>query len=78
MAKNVADELADAPAGVRIISVVPLAHHTSVGVDRLRRRDWNDFIRAVKALIAASGADDNFAGVILSPFAVVEYLRLEK
>ena len=78
MSRNIADELADAPQGCRIIAVVPLAHHTSVDADRLRRRDWNDFIRAVNALVDISKRDDNFHGVILSPFAVVEYLRLEK
>ena len=78
MSRNVADELADAPRGCHIIAAVPLAHHTSVDADRLRRRHWNDFIRAVNALVDTAKRDDNFAGVILSPFSVVEYLWLEK
>ena len=78
ISKNIADELEDAPADVRITATIPLAHHTSVDTARLRRRNWADFIRAIAAATSVSGKDDNFRGVVIAPFAVVEYMRLEK
>ena len=78
ISKNIADELEDAPSDVRITVAIPLAHHISVDTERLRRRNWDDFIRAVAASTATSGKDDNFRGVVIGPFAVVEYMRLEK
>ena len=78
ISKNIADELEDAPADVRITATIPLAHHISVDTARLRRRNWADFIRAIAAATSVSGKDDNFRGVVIAPFAVVEYMRLEK
>ncbi|MBE6399171.1 MAG: hypothetical protein E7041_03400 [Lentisphaerae bacterium] len=78
LAANITAELADAPAKSQVLAVVPLATHTSINSDRLRRRNWNDFIRAVENLIAAAGKSPACGGVILSPYSVVEYLRLEK
>ena len=75
---NVSAELAAAPEKCQLLAVIPLATHTSINSDRLRRRNWNDFIRAVDNLIATAGKSPAFGGVILSPFSVVEYLRLEK
>ena len=78
LAANVTAELADTPAGSELLIAVPLATHTSINADRLRRRNWNDFILAVENLVATAEKSPAFGGVILSPFSVVEYLRLEK
>ena len=78
LAENIAGELADAPEKSQILAVIPLASHISIDSARLRRRNWNDFIRAVENTVAVSKKSPAFNGVILSPFSVVEYLRLEK
>ena len=78
MARNLEKELNDAPPAARIIAEVPLAHHSSISTGRLRRRNWDDFMRALEAFKTVSAKDDNFDGMALSPLAVIEYLRQEK
>lgn len=61
-----------------VILAVPLAEHTSFTSGKLRRRDWNDFCRAIEY------AGKNFktypacAGIMVSPLAVIEFLRQER
>lgn len=73
----VQDELKDAGA-VPVLAAVPLAGHTAVAAGQLRRRNWLDFQRTVNHLIRKSSAYPAFDGVIISPLAVVEFLRLEE
>lgn len=72
------DELADAPLNTSVIAVIPLAGHTSQTEGRLRRRNWEDFQRSIAFLMRKHGSDPAFGGVIVSPLAVIEFLRREK
>ena len=74
----VQDALDAAPKGCKILIVVPLAGHTSVESARLRRRNWKDFQNSTAYLVKKTGSHPACAGVIFSPLAVIEYLRLEK
>ena len=59
----------------QIVVVIPLADHTTIDQGRLRRRNWFDFKRTVDNFMKKSpNAAD---GVIITPLAVVEYLRQE-
>lgn len=59
----------------QIVVVIPLADHTTIDQGRLRRRNWSDFKRTVDNFMKKSpNAAD---GVIITPLAVVEYLRQE-
>ncbi len=78
LAENIAGELKSIPQSGTLLAVIPLATHTSIDNDRLRRRNWNDLLRALDSCIASARKNPGFGGVILSPFSVVEYLRLEK
>lgn len=74
----IAGELAEAGEKGKILAVVPIAGHISETEGKLRRRNWDDFQRSMDNLIRKSTAYDSFGGVIVSPLAVVEYLRQEK
>lgn len=76
--EKISSELKNAPKGSRILIILPLATHTSMDADRLRRRNWNDFIRALSACIEKVREYPEFNGVVVSPFSVIEYMRLEK
>lgn len=76
--ENIAGELSAMPVGKKLIVAVPLADHTSVTSDRLRRRNWDDFSRTMEYLAKKSGTHPAFGGVIVSPLAVIEYMRQEK
>ena len=75
--ENVRNELKNAPAGSSLLTVIPLATHTSVNDGRLRRRNWSDMTRAIAHLTGYARNYPQFDGIILSPFSVVEYLRRE-
>ena len=75
---TVQDELAAlAKDGKKLLVVIPLAGHTSITEGRLRRRNWSDFQRTMDNFIKKSAASPAFGGVIITPLAVVEYLRQE-
>ncbi len=78
LAVNIAGELQSIPTGKKVLAVIPLATHTSIDSTRLRRRNWGDLLRALEVCITSAKKYPGFAGIILSPFSVVEYLRLEK
>ena len=61
----------------KIITVIPLAGHTSVDSGRLRRRNWLDFQRTTNNFMKKTADSKAFGGVIITPMAVVEYLRQE-
>ena len=67
-----------APAGSKVLIVLPLAEHTSITADRLRRRHWQDFCNSTAYLVKKSGTHPACGGVIFSPLSIIEYLRLEK
>lgn len=78
LAVNIADELQSIPPSGNLLAVIPLASHTSIDHERLRRRNWDDLLRALDSCIKSAKNNPGFSGIILSPFSVVEYLRLEK
>lgn len=74
----IAGELAAAGSDGKVLAVLPLAGHISQTTGRLRRRNWDDFRRSLENLIRKSSGYESFDGVIISPLAVLEYLRQEK
>lgn len=72
------DELAAMPDGKKAVVAVRIAGHTSIDRNCLRRRNWTDLQNSVNYLIKKSSKFPTFGGVIISPLAVVEYLRQEK
>jgi len=78
LVKAVKDEFAAAPAGIEIAVAVNLANHTSVNAGALRRRDWNDMIRALRYMLKNTSSNASFCGVVIGPLAALEFLRLEK
>ena len=76
--ESVRQELSESSGDIQLIVAVPLATHTSFDSGRLRRRNWQDFQRTIDYLVRQSAANPAFQGIIISPFAVVEYLRQEK
>lgn len=76
--KNIQSALDNAPKNCKVLVVVPLAGHTSIDADRLRRRNWKDFMNSTAYLVKKAGSHPACGGVIFSPLAIIEYLRLEK
>jgi hypothetical protein len=76
--EKIAGELQSAAGKCTILNVIPLATHTSIDTERLRRRNWDDLMRALENCVETAWKDPDFGGVIISPYSVVEYLRLEK
>ena len=71
-------ELDGAPPEASVLVVVPLAGHTSLDRGRLRRRNWEDFRRSIANLMDKHASHPAFGGIIVSPLAVIEFLRREK
>ena len=59
------------------LAVIPLAGHTSVNDGALRRRNWEDFVRAVDLFINST-RKNNCSGVILRPLSELGYMLLEQ
>lgn len=74
---SVQDELKNAGKS-RVLAVIPLAGHTAVDSGQLRRRNWMDFQRSINHLIRKSSMYPAFDGIIVSPLAVIEYMRMEE
>lgn len=60
-----------------LTAVIPLADHTSVSSGALRRRDWNDLVRAVGYFINATQRKE-CSGIVLRPLSELSYMLLEK
>ena len=60
-----------------VTAVIPLADHTSVRSGALRRRDWNDLVRALGFFISST-RKANCSGVILRPLSELGYMLLEQ
>lgn len=77
LVKRVEDELKDAGKEKILISI-PLAEHTSFTQGKLRRRDWNDFCRAIEYAGKHFKKHPACGGIVVSPLAVIEFLRQER
>ena len=77
-AKVVENELAAMPKGSGALVGINLAEHTSVVTGALRRRDWNDFMRATRYLLGRFEQHPAFEGFLIAPFAALEFVRMER
>ena len=77
LVKRVEDELKDA-GKEKILITIPLAGHTSFNQGKLRRRDWNDFCRAIDYAGKHFKKNPACGGIVVSPLAVIEFLRQER
>ena len=77
LVKNVENELKYAAEKPVLISI-PLAEHTSLNSGKLRRRDWNDFCRALEYAGKHFKVSKSCGGIVVSPLAVIEFLRQER
>jgi hypothetical protein len=68
----------DAANGQKVLAVVALAPHSTLDQGQLRRRNWTDFRNSMAYLMKKTGNHPAFGGIIVSPLAVIEYLRQEK
>lgn len=75
---NIQSALDSAPGNCKILITVPLSGHSSMAGDRLRRRNWRDFLNSTVYLVKKTASHPACGGVIFSPLAIIEYLRLEK
>lgn len=77
-AKVVKNELAAIPRGCSAFVGINLAGHTSVDSGALRRRDWSDFMRAMRYMLKEFGKYPTFEGFVIAPFAALEFTRMER
>jgi len=77
-AKVVENELAAIPRGNTAMVGISLAAHTSVDTGELRRRDWNDLMRAMRYLLRSFEKHPAFEGFVLAPFSSLEFVRMER
>ena len=61
-----------------LLIAVNLNNHTAQKDGGLRRRDWNDFCRALDYAGKKFTAYSGFDGVVVSPLALIEFLRQER
>ena len=78
LATGVENELKAAAPGSKVLISIPLAHHVSENSGGLRRRDWNDFMHALNYSADKFKKHRSFGGIIISPLALVEFLRQER
>ena len=77
-AQVVENELAAIPKGGCALVGINLAEHTSVDSGALRRRDWNDLMRAMRYLLEHFGSHPAFDGFLIAPFSALEFIRMER
>lgn len=77
-AATVENELAAMPENSVAMIGINLAGHTSVDAGELRRRDWNDLLRAMRYLIGRFEKHPQFEGFLLAPFSSLEFVRMER
>ena len=63
--------------GKNMVAVIPVAGHTSVNSGALRRRDWNDLVRALGYFVNST-RKQNCSGVIIRPLSELGYMLLEQ
>lgn len=74
----VAEELAAAKVADSIVVSINLANHTSVTEGAFRRRNWQDFNRAMGYLVKKWKEFPAFAGVAVGPFLRLELIQEEE
>ena len=77
-AKVVENELAAIPRGNTALVGISLAGHTSVDSGALRRRDWNDFMRATRYVLERFERHPSFEGFVIAPFSALDFVRMER
>jgi len=77
-AKVVENELAAIPRGNTALIGISLAGHTSVDNGALRRRDWNDLMRAMRYVLGRFERHPSFEGFVIAPFAALDFVRMER
>jgi len=66
-----------AAAGNRsLVAIIPVADHSSVSRGALRRRDWNDLVRAVDYFVRSTRL--KCPGVVLMPLFEIGFMLLEQ
>ena len=75
---NIQSALNSASGSCKIFIAVPIVGHISMESEGLRRRNWRDFLNSAAYLVKKSASHPACGGVIFSPLAIIEYLRLEK
>ena len=75
---RVEQELTDAPADTPLLIAVNMAPHTAVAKEALRRRDWNDLVRAIGYGAENYKNHSNFNGLVLGPWYRLELILEEK
>jgi len=77
-AQAVENELAAMPKGSCGLVGISLAGHTSVDAGALRRRDWNDLMRAMRYMLGRFEKHPTFNGFLLAPIEALEFVRMER
>ena len=77
LVKRAGDELKNSGKTPLLIAI-NLNEHTSQKTGGLRRRDWNDFCRAVDYAGKNFSKYSTFDGMVVSPLALIEFLRQEQ
>ncbi len=76
--KNTADELQDnSLAPQSVILLTQIAPHTSVASGKIRRRDWNDYVRITDYLQKKAAENKTFGGIISGPFGIMKTIQME-
>ncbi len=77
-AEVVENELAALPKGSAALVGINLAGHTTVDSGSLRRRDWNDFLRAMRFIIGKLRRHRQFEGFVIAPFSALGFIHAER
>ena len=78
LVKTVENELAAVPENCSVQVAVELADHVVVNQQQLRRRNWQDFCRALKYAVGKYSTNKACKGVVLSPFSMIDFLYQER
>ena len=77
-AEVVENELSALPEGSAALVGINLAGHTSVDSGSLRRRDWNDFMRAMRFVLGRLRRHRQFEGFVIAPFSALGFIHAER
>jgi hypothetical protein len=77
LVEAVKNELNDSSENSQLSVAISLAGHSSVEAGALRKRDWNDMIRALKFFTGKSLQYSSFDGVVIGPLSNLELLLSE-
>ena len=77
-AEVVENELSVLPEGSAALVGINLAGHTSVDSGALRRRDWNDFMRAMRFVLGRLRQHPQFEGFVIAPFSALGFIHAER